>query len=174
MTIFFDTWDSVLRVIITVLVMYPILILLLRLSGKRSLSKLNMFDFVITVALGSIFAAVLIYESITVADAVASTVLLLLAQALISRLSIEWSFVEDVIKPDPTMIFFEGEFLEDAMKSVRVTKAEIYAEVRQAGIPCMNEVYAVVLETNGVISVLAPNDNIRQSTLDDVENYKAN
>lgn len=174
MTIFFDSWDSIGRIIITILFIYPSLIIMLKIAGKRSLSKLNMFDFIITVALGSIFGAVIIYKSITFMDGIVSTALLLLAQALISRLSIEYAFVDKLIKPNPTVMFLNGDFLDDAMKSVRVTKSEVYAEVRQAGLACMDDVYAVVLETNGVISVLKQKVTINNSTLVDVANYDAN
>lgn len=168
MPIFFNSWDSVLRVFITAIITYPLLILALRLSGKRSLSKLNMFDFVVTIGIGSTFGAIIIYESITIFDGIITIALLLIGQAIISRISVSWEWYENLLKSDPTLIYFDREFKEDAMKTVRVTRADILAESRQAGYACMDDVYAVVLETNGVISVIGEKDNISQPTLEDV------
>lgn len=171
MDVFFRSWDSVVRVFITLLFVYPGLIVLLRLSGKRSLSKLNMFDFIITIALGSTFASVVITANVTIIDGLITFTLFLLAQYLITWASIHLSFVDHLIKAEPTMVFHDGDLLEDAMQSVRVTEQEIMAEIRQAGFACLDDVHAVVLETNGVMSVLGRKDKINHPTLQTVSNY---
>ena len=171
MDIFFNSWDSVLRVFITVIFSYPGLIILLRLYGKRSLAKLNVFDFIITVALGSTFASVVILQNVTIFDGIIAFILLLSAQYIITWTSIHWSFVPQLIKAEPTLLFRKGEFILDAMRAVRVTKSEVLAEVRQNGIACLDNVYAVVLETNGTMSVLAQTDQINNPTLVDINNY---
>ena len=80
---------------------------------------------------------------------------------------------EDLIKSEPTLLFYEGELLQKEMKVVRVTKAEIYASIRQAGIACTDKVHAVVLETNGVLSVIGTDDNVSQPSLADIPNYES-
>ena len=173
MYVFFKSWDSVIQVVVTVFVTYPTLIVLLRISGKRSLSKMNMFDFTITVALGSVFASTVISRDISVGDGLIAIAMLLTAQYLISRLSFAQSMFEDLIKSEPTLLFYEGELLQKEMKVVRVTKAEIYASIRQAGIACTDKVHAVVLETNGVLSVIGTDDNVSQPSLADIPNYES-
>lgn len=174
MDVFFNSWDSVLRVFITVLFSYPGLVILLRLYGKRSLSKLNMFDFIITVALGSTFASVMILQNVTIFDGLVMFTLLLTAQAIITWASLHWAWVDRLIKAEPSLLFRDGKFLEDDMRAVRVTKSEIFAEIRQNGIVCLDDVYAVVLETNGTMSVLShKKDQINNPTLVDIDNYSS-
>ncbi len=172
MDIFFNSWNSIFRVFLTALFVYPGLIILLRLYGKRSLAKLNMFDFIITVALGSTFASVVIMQNVTIVDGLITFLILLSAQFAITWASLRWSLVDKLIKSEPTLVFHKGDFLEDAMLTVRVTKHEILAEIRQSGMACMDDVYAVVMETNGVLSVLAHKDQINQPTLEGVSNYE--
>lgn len=171
MSVFFNSWESIFRVILTVLFAYPGLIVLLRLSGKRSLAKLNMFDFIITVALGSTFASVVISQNVTIFDGLVTFAMLLTAQFIITRTSIHSRTFDKLIKSEPTMVFHDGHYLREAMDTVRVTEDEILAEVRQNGYACLNDVYAVVLETNGMLSVLGRTDNIQISTLSTVSNY---
>jgi uncharacterized membrane protein YcaP (DUF421 family) len=66
--LFFYSWESIIRTGVTTILAYFCLILLLRISGKRTLSKMNAFDFVVTIALGSILATVLLNKSVALAD----------------------------------------------------------------------------------------------------------
>ncbi|MEO8649350.1 MAG: hypothetical protein ABI539_09315 [Acidobacteriota bacterium] len=61
---FFDDWSAIFRVLITGVSTYAALILLLRISVKLTLSKWTAFDFVVTVALGSIFATVILSKDV--------------------------------------------------------------------------------------------------------------
>ena len=169
--ILFQSWENVARLFITMLFAYPGVIILLRVSGKRSLSKLNMFDFIITIALGSVFASVIILKDITITDGLVTFSVLLGFQFLISWSSLRFDFLEDIIKSAPTLLYYESKFLEEDMKAARVTKHEIYSSVRQSGIACMNDVYAVVLENNGDLSVIKAKDNIANPTLIGINNH---
>jgi len=171
MTIFFNSWENFFRVFITLIIAYPGLIILLRLAGKRSLAKMNMFDFIITVAFGSTFASLVLSKEVTLMDGILAFGLLLTAQYLITYISLKSETFQELIKSDPTLLFRDGEFLEDDMRKVRVTEQEILAEIRLAGIACLEDVYAVVMETNGEISVLNYKENINQPTLKGLSNY---
>ncbi len=172
MNIFFKSWESLLRVLITVVTAYPGLILLLRIYGKRSLSKLNMFDFIITVAFGSTLASVVIQENVTVIDGLVTFALLLTAQYIVTKTSQRSDWLNKIIKSEPTIIFYEGEFVEKGMDTARVSEAEILATIRQQGIACLNDVHAVVLETNGELSVINAQEKIDRPTLRTVKNYE--
>ncbi|MBD0377567.1 MAG: DUF421 domain-containing protein, partial [Flavisolibacter sp.] len=68
--IFFDSWESIIRTIIITVLAYALLIFLLRTSGKRTLSKMNAFDFIVTVALGSTLATVMLNKNVALIDGV--------------------------------------------------------------------------------------------------------
>lgn len=151
---FFDGWTPVLRTIILGVLAYAGLVILLRISGKRTLSKMNAFDFVVTVALGSTLASVLTSKSVSLAQGIVALSLLILMQLVNTFLAVRSNWYQWLLKAQPSLIFFRGEFLDQAMKEQRVTREEVIAAMRQQGIAEPKEVDAVVLETEGSLSVL--------------------
>lgn len=57
---FFENWSQILKILLTGAFAYIAIIIVLRLSGKRTLSQMNAFDFIITVALGSTLATAML------------------------------------------------------------------------------------------------------------------
>lgn len=151
---FFGGWDPILRVLVIGPLAYGAMVMLLRISGKRTLSKMNAFDFVITIALGSVLAATLTDSSLALSTGVAVMAFLILAQLVITALSVRMDWVERVVKSDPSLVVRQGRLLEDAMRRHRVTRAEIAAAVRASGKAAIDEVEAVVLETDGSFTVI--------------------
>lgn len=68
--IFFDSWESIFRTTVITILAYVLLIFLLRVSGKRTLSKMNAFDFIVTIALGSTLATVMLNKNVAFADGI--------------------------------------------------------------------------------------------------------
>jgi uncharacterized membrane protein YcaP (DUF421 family) len=126
----------------------------LRVSGKRTLSKMNAFDFVVTVALGSTLATVLLSKGVALAEGVAAFALLVGMQFVITWASVRSGAVSRLVKSEPKMLLYRGEFLRGAMRRERVNEGEVLAAVRSHGVAALGEVEAVVLETDGSISVV--------------------
>ena len=151
---FFDSWLGLVRVLVVGSLAYLGLVLLLRVSGKRTLSKMNAFDFVVTVALGSTLATVLLSKDVALAEGIAAFALLIGAQYLITYLSVRSRALKRLVKSEPSLLFYDGDFLADAMRRERVTREEVLAAVRQQGKPSLGQIGAVVLETDGTFSIL--------------------
>jgi uncharacterized membrane protein YcaP (DUF421 family) len=62
--IFFESWESIARTLLMTSLSYVTMVILLRISGKRTLAKMNAFDFVVTIALGSSLATVALNKSV--------------------------------------------------------------------------------------------------------------
>ena len=65
---FFDDWNGLLRTLVVGILAYIAIVVLLRVTGKRTLSKMNAFDFIVTVALGSTLATVLLSQDVALAE----------------------------------------------------------------------------------------------------------
>ena len=150
----FDSWAGRGRVLRVGTLAYAALILLLRISGKRTLSKLNAFDLVVTVALGSTLASVLLSKSVALAEGVLALGLLIFLQYGIAWLSVRSPRFQSFIKAEPTLLVHRGWFLEGRMQAERLSCQEIVAALRASGAAEIGEVAAVVLETDGSISVI--------------------
>lgn len=153
---YFQNGTDILRVIAVGVPMYFILVFLLRISGKRTLSKMNQFDFVITIAFGSAIASILLQKSIPLIEGITALALLIFLQFIVTWSSVRFSFVDNLIKSEPTLVFYQGRFLKSNMKSVRVNESEIYSAMRTNGINDIKDVYQVIVETKGSLSVITP------------------
>jgi len=165
---FFSSWLSIARTLVIGVAAYVGLILLLRLSGKRTLTKMNAFDFVVTVALGSTLATVLLNKSVPLIDGLLAFALLIFLQYLITWLSVRSQTISKLVKSEPTLLVYQGAFLSAALKAERVTEAEILAGLRAQGLTSVTEAAAVVLETGGDLSILKNTTDGPQSVLQDV------
>ena len=155
---FFDSWSSLLRVVVVGTLAYASLVLLLRVSGKRTLAKLNAFDLVVTVALGSTLATVLLSKSVALVEGLAAFALLAGLQYVVAFCSVRSARFDALVKSEPTLLLHRGRFLAGAMRGQRVTREEVLSALRSAGHARVEEVAAVVLETDGTLSVLPQPD----------------
>lgn len=151
---FFDSWQGLGRVLIVGVLAYAALVVLVRLSGNRTLTKLNAFDLVVTVALGSTLATVLLSKSVALAEGVLALALLIFLQFAITWLSVRSPRFQALIKAEPKLIVHRGRFLDGAMKAQRITREEVMAALRANGTADVAEVAAVILETDGSISIV--------------------
>lgn len=152
---FFDGWTGVLRVLVMGTSAYCVLIAILRLSGKRTLAKMNAFDLVVTVALGSTLATILLTRDVALVEGVAALLVLVLLQYVIAALSVRSSWVARLAKSEARALLRDGVIDCTALRRERVTREEVLAAVRGAGIGDVDDVAAVVLETDGSFSVVA-------------------
>lgn len=147
------------------IVAYVVLILFLRISGKRTLSKMNAFDFIVTIALGSTLATVMLNKEIALAEASLAFALLIGLQFVVTWTSVRIRWVKKLVTGEPSMLVYRGEFLSEALRTTRVTEEEVRAAVRSSGIADIAEVEAVVLVTEGSLSVIRRNENGESTSL---------
>ena len=166
------SWPSLFHTLIVGTLSYISLIVWLRVSGKRTLSKWNAFDFVVTIALGSILASALLTKGVSLAQTMIAIGLLVFFQFILTWLSVRSGAVQALIKANPTLLLFNGEFIEHQLKQERVAKGEVLAAIRLSGSGSLNDIAAVVLETDGSFSVIKDLDVNKASALRDVQGFR--
>ena len=165
---FFGGWESVRRTLIVGVLVYVTLVVFLRISGKRTLSKMNAFDLVVTVALGSTLAAVLLDKQVPLLDGALGFALLIALQFVVTWSSVRAHWVRRLVTGEPRMVLHRGEFLPDALRRARVTRDDVRAALRSAGLASLDDAEAVVLETDGSFSVVRRGDGGACSSLEGV------
>lgn len=150
----FQNWTGVLRTVLVGTLAYALLVLSLRISGKRTLAKLNAFDLVVTVALGSTLATILLSESVALAEGVAAFATLIGLQWIVARLSVASSGFARLVRSEPTLLMREGEVCAAALARERVTREELMTVIRNATPSDPKDVAAVILESDGSFSVI--------------------
>ncbi|MHA7275618.1 DUF421 domain-containing protein [Arthrobacter sp. HLT1-21] len=151
----FESWEQVLRVLITGSVSCAALVVVLRASGKRTLGQLNAFDFIVTVAFGSTLATILLSADVSVAQGAAALVLLASLQFVVAWLSAR-----------------DGPLQLDQVRRNSLTKSEVLQAVRSSRSGDLSDIAVVVLETNGTFSVIPDIKLGSGSALDGVSNWR--
>ena len=150
----FSSWDAILRIIVVGIPAYFGLVLVVRLMGKRTLSQLNAFDFVVTVAFGSLLATAFLSQDVALVDVLLAVALLAALQFAVSWLSVRSAAVRRLVQSEPSLLAYDGQTLEGPLRSQRVSREELLAVVRESGVADLKQVHAVVLETNGRFAVI--------------------
>jgi uncharacterized membrane protein YcaP (DUF421 family) len=152
--VFFNGWSGLARTATVGILAYVVLVIFLRLSGLRTLSKMNAFDFIVTVALGSTLATILLNKDVALAEGALALALLIGMQFIVTWSSVRVRWVRRLATGEPRMLLYRGEFLSTALRSARITEDEVSAAVRAAGLADLKAAEAVVLETDGSFSVV--------------------
>ena len=151
---FFDDASGLIRVLIVGSGAYIWLIGLLRVSGKRTLAQLNAFDFIVTVAFGSTLATVALSSSVAWVEGALALALLAALQFVVAWAAVHMSWFRRVVTSAPTVLVRDGRPVHSALVSQRISEESLNQIVRSAGIGGLELVAAVVLESNGKISVV--------------------
>lgn len=168
---FFDGWQSLWQTLLVGSLAYTGVVVLLRASGKRTLGKMNAFDFVVTVALGSVLASTVLSKDVSLADGVTGLFTLVFAQYVVTFISVRSRKFESLVKAEPTLLYHDGQYLDKALQKERVTRNEVIAAARQQGYADLSKVSAVILEASCDFSVLTDLSAADSSVLEEVGTF---
>lgn len=130
-------------------------VLLVRIVGLRSFSKMTSFDFVATIATGSLIAQAGTRANWTeFLQAMAAIGGVFLIQWLLATARKHHGAIARLISNSPVLLMEDGRLLKEAMAATRVSKASVIEKLRAANVDNFESVHAVVLETTGDISVI--------------------
>jgi len=150
--------DVVLRgLLLTALAMFWVVVLV-RINGLRSFSKMTNFDFVMTVAIGSLLAGAsqsTSWSSFT--QTILAMAALFVVQYATARMRKTSDTFETLMQNKPVVLMRDGKILHKALAETRVAEGDLVAKLREANVLDFSEVRAVILETTGDISVLHGN-----------------
>ena len=151
---FYQGYMPLVRIVVLGTLGYIGLIILLRISGKRTLSKMNAFDLIITITFGSTFATLLLNKDVVLVEGLTAFAMLVGLQFVVAWLSTHSGTVRNLVKDEPRLLMYRGEMLHDALRQERVPPEEVLAAMRNSGVPGPESAEAVVLETDGTFSVV--------------------
>ncbi|MBI0427214.1 DUF421 domain-containing protein [Psychrobacter sp. NG27] len=168
--LFFDNIDKLGRIVLTTIMIYVFIVLITKISGKRSTSQLNNFDWVVTVMIGSLGASTILLKDIPFVEGASSILVLYMLQFLVTKYASISPQFSSVILSDPRIVFYQGQFLPDAMRAERLTRQEIECAMRTEGINSFDDVEAIVFESDAKLSVIPKPSPESRSNEDDSSN----
>jgi uncharacterized membrane protein YcaP (DUF421 family) len=165
---FWGGWEPILRIITVGTLTYFGIILILRVSGKRTLASMNAFDFIITITMGSAFGRILTAKSVSLAESLTAFLLLVFLQYLIAHLEVRSKFFHRLITSQPALLYYNGAFIEKNMRRERIRRNDLLGAVRKKKFGDFNEVEAIIMETDGSFSIIRKSSNPEQKTYSQV------
>ena len=151
----FGVWGGMVGALIEAVVFYLYAILLLRVAGKTTVGTARIFDFVSTVAMGTIVGSTIISSSIALTTGLVGLTALVALQWSVAYASSHSGRFYRITTNTPRLLYDGSRFLDENLNDERITRDDVKAKIRQSGHPNLESVAAVVLETTGNVAVIS-------------------
>ncbi|MGB3605787.1 DUF421 domain-containing protein, partial [Psychroserpens sp.] len=130
---FTSSSENLVAIILTAIGIYVALVVLTRLSGKRSFSKMSSFDFAMTVAIGSVMATVIVCKSVSLPQGIVGLAIIYALQISVAYLR-RIKAVQQLMDNKPTLLMKDGTIIEGSLDKCHVTESDLKAKLREANV----------------------------------------
>lgn len=159
-----EIFEIALRAFLSALVLF----VLTKAMGKKQISQLNFFDYVLGITIGSIAAEMAIEEDLPFSYPIVAMAIYALCEILISFISEKSLKARHIFTGKPLIIISKGKIIEKSLKKSRLDLNEFLAQVRTLGYFDLSNVYYAILETNGSLSII-PRSSTRPVSVSDMK-----
>ena len=157
--IYDTTWTFALEIFIRVVVMFSMIILFLRFTGKRGVRQLSIFELTIILSLGSIAGDPMFTEDLPIIQAVIIMSTVIGLYRLCTWIMMKYQPFEDLLEGRAIYIVEGGQLVLDRIEKGKMSHDEFFAEMRQQGVEHLGQVRTGLLETDGKLSILLYTDD---------------
>lgn len=161
-------WNGIqplIRIVIVGFTAYVSIVIILKVSGKRTLARMSAFDFVIAVAVGAVFGRTLTTKDLSISEALTAFILLAVLQFIFAYFEGKSKVFRRIFNTNPTLLFYDGKFLEKNLHKERLDESKVIGAARKKGFGSMDDVAAVILEIDSTLSVIAKSREGQASTI---------
>lgn len=152
------SWKDTLNITLTSIGIYFAIILLTRLVGKRSFSKMSSFDFAITVAIGSVIASTILPYDVNLIEGFLGLLTIYILQLILAHIR-KYPIVQSLVDNKPFLLMYGMDIIYHKLRKAKVAESDLKAKLREANVTHLNQVKAVIFESTGDVSVLHKNDD---------------
>lgn len=147
------------------LILFAVVFIVIRLMGKRELSKVQPFELAIIVMISDLASAPMQSRDLQIFSGIIPIIVLLIVYGIFTLLIRSNNKVEGAICGNPSLIIFKGRLLEEELKKQQLTIEEIMSQLRAAGIYKLQDTAYALLETNGTLNAVKISDSVGQMPL---------
>lgn len=167
----FASWPILVKTVASVICIYILLILIVRMAGLRTFSKMTSIDFASTIAIGSILATIILDDRHSLIKGAVALIVIILFQLIFTIFYHRSERVKYFIANTPVLLMKEGVMLRDNMKKTHISEDDLMVKLREANVLRLKDVKAAVLETTGNVTVLHSQhiENVDDIILSDIE-----
>lgn len=161
-------WNEIIDVIIRALVSLVVLFLVTKLLGKKQVSQLSVFDYVIGISIGNFAAEMTINVESQFLDGIVAVLVFGLVAYLISVVTMKSIVLRRYFMGIPTILIQHGKIVYNNLKRVKLDTNDLLEECRNHGYFDISDIEFAVLEVNGDLSIL-PTDSARPVNVSDMK-----
>ena len=156
------TWAFAAEISVRAILMFSMIIIFLRLTGKRGVRQLSIFELAIILSLGSIAGDPMFTEDLPLIQALLIMSIVIFLYRLVTWLMMKYQPFEDLLEGKSLYIVEDGELVLEKIKRGKMSHDEFFAEMRQQGVEHLGQVRVGLLENDGKFSILFfSNDQVR-------------
>ncbi|RZL38057.1 MULTISPECIES: DUF421 domain-containing protein [Pedobacter] len=148
-----ENWEFLFEIALRTFIMYFIILIGLRLLGKRGVRQLSVFELVVIISLGSAAGDPMFYKEIGLLIPVIIFFIIVGAYRLTTYLTAKSEKLDDLIEGKCVYLIKQSKFNIEEFKKEVLAQDEFFAELRQQSISHLGQVENVILETSGTLSV---------------------
>ena len=142
------------NIVIRVLILYILVLITMRLMGKREIGQMQPFELVVAIMIADLAAVPMGDTGIPITNGIIPILILLLIQLVISLINLKSIWGRKIICGVPSILIFRGRIDEKVMKKEKFTINELQERLRQNNIFNLGDVEYAILETSGELSVI--------------------
>ena len=154
------------------LVLYCVVFLVIRLMGKKELSKVQPFELAIIIVISDLASAPMSSRGLSLLDGIIPIITLLLAYLIFLLLNHSSNKVQDLVCGKPVLIIKDGKVIEKEFDSQKYTVSDLMSQLHEKDIFLISDVKYGILETNGNLSVVKNDPNINSLPVNVIEDGK--
>ena len=154
-----EDWSFLLEVLFRSFIMFLIIVISLRLLGKRGVKQLSIFELVVIIGLGSAAGDPMFYKDVGILPGLIVFITVILLYRLIMFLINKSKKFEHLVEGKPVFLITEGLFATENFEKENLAQDEFFAELRMQGVSHLGQVELGIIETTGNISLFFYPDN---------------
>lgn len=149
------------EVFVRTTLMFFIVLFVLRLSGKRGIKQLSVFELAIIISLGSAAGDPMFYEDVALLPAILVFIIVISLYKLITYLTGRFEKVERFVEGKPVKLIEDGKILYKSFKKESLAYDELFSQLRQESVTHLGQVECAYMETSGDLSIFYfPDDQV--------------
>ena len=153
---------TAIEIVLRTLAIYLVILVGLRLAGKREIGQMTVFDLVVLLLIANAVQNAMVGPDTSLAGGVLAAVVLLVLDVLISRLGLRFPRLRRLVQGNPTLLVLHGEVIKDHMRREGIDEETLMTALREHGIVDLQSVEMAVLEIDGSISVVPAGGTTRR------------
>lgn len=150
------------------IILYLVVIISLRVMGKRQIGQMQPSELVVAIMISDLAAVPMQAIDIPLINGIIPVLTLIVAEVLMSYLSLKSRKIRRIISGEPSIIVYDGHVNEGELERLRFNMNDLLEQLRINNFSNISDVECVIMETNGQLSII-PKTSAKVVTMKDMK-----